>query len=151
MTTTAHRINLRGPWEFSWSHDARTRKDSTRAWPPRGEVILPCNWDAEFADSTGELALTRGFHRPTNLDADESVVLVFDGMCNLRRAGLNDRPLEQSDAAIDPPEFDVTQILEDFNVLLVFVDAPPTRLSREPDRVTGGNWGLAGLEIRRLP
>lgn len=67
----AHRIRLRGPWEFTWLDSAAGLTAERRT----GTVRLPAAWTEAFGDLLGTVRLSRRFNRPTGLDDAERVWL----------------------------------------------------------------------------
>lgn len=82
-----HQIQLRGPWEFEWLTP-----------PPDGQLAagrftLPLDWQARWGEVSGIVACHRWFHRPTNLDENEEVWVVAEGLSGGRRVLLNGETL----------------------------------------------------------
>lgn len=82
-----HQIQLRGPWEFEW---LTPPPDGQAA---AGRFTLPLDWQARWGEVSGILACHRWFHRPTNLDENEEVWVVTEGLGGGRRVLLNGETL----------------------------------------------------------
>ena len=134
----AHRINLRGPWKLS---------PGTSAGPER-KVNLPAEWNKLFRSGSGRVRLSRTFHCPTNLGADEVVELVFENWPGPWFISLNQQPIaEFCDASAElPRRIDVTRLLAPTNTLTAETDLAP-----ESGRGSlSGPFGLVALEIRAV-
>ncbi|MBW3539320.1 MAG: hypothetical protein KY476_03550 [Planctomycetes bacterium] len=133
----AHRIQLRGPWDYEWIGGERDP-----AQPTSGRVKLPASWHELFGPVTGTVRFTRWFHCPTNLSADERVFVVLEGVGGRAVAAINDQPLGELANAAAAGEFDVTDRLAPRNrlciVLTLASDAPA---DTDP-------WASVALEIR---
>lgn len=144
-----HRMHLRGPWQFEWlsarpgavDADLAQESPSTSA---SGRVKMPATWQSLFGRVSGRARFRRRFHRPTNLDANERVWIVFDGIGGSGHVLINGERLGQFDDGQSSLEFDVTGRLSASNELVVEIehnadvaDAPP-----------GGLWGPVAIEIR---
>jgi len=164
-----HRIHLKGPWEYDWLGPApsaivspRTPADYARpdeappaeapadAFAAHGRVHMPCDWETLFGPRPGRARFTRRFHRPTNLEAGDSVRLVFDGLGGTSEVTLNDaaitpvaRPAVDSTAAPPALTFEITPLLQPANRLIVEVEFAPGRDAA----ARGGLWGPVALEI----
>ena len=85
---------------------------------------MPCDWQSIFGSRGGKVAFSRRFHRPTNLEPHERVLIVLTGVGGSGTIRLNgDSLLEFSDA--DSVEADVTNKLEAFNLLEIEVEHQP--------------------------
>lgn len=143
-------MNLKGPWDYEWLSGHTPRSEPSTGTPPGsapaagGRIKLPAEWRSVFGSSAGTVRFRRRFGRPTNLDPDERVDLVFDGVGGAVRVLLNGQPLgliRDTDAAA---RFDVTTLLQPRNEVTVDVAFDP---SRHPDK-PGGLWAAVALEIR---
>jgi hypothetical protein len=120
---SVHRIRLIGPWEFAWrtSTGDGAELDGKAA---SGTIKMPCDWQSIFGSRGGKVAFSRRFHRPTNLEPHERVLIVLTGVGGSGTIRLNgDSLLEFSDA--DSVEADVTNKLEAFNLLEIEVEHQP--------------------------
>jgi hypothetical protein len=114
-----HRIRLRGPWEYS---------DPTGTLPP-GRLTMP----APLPYHVGPLRLVRRFGAPGQLDSDERVWLVVEGLTAPAQLTLNGNDL-------DGAEQDVTALLRPRNELVITLAVAPSQ---------GPPWHEVCLEIRR--
>jgi hypothetical protein len=105
---------------------------------------MPATWQSLFGDAAGTARFRRRFNRPTNLDPDERVFLVFGGLAGWVRVSLNGAELGSLSAGHDPAEFDVTPRLAPRNTLDVEVTFDPAAVAGRP----GGLWAPVALEIR---
>lgn len=130
-----HQIQLRGPWEFEW---LTTPPDGQ---PAAGRFTLPQDWRACWGETPGCVACHRWFHRPTNLEDNEQVWVVAEGLQGCRRFLLNGEHLADVDTEQPSIRIEVTTRLRARNQLslqLVF------------DPCASGPTGIAGpvrLEI----
>jgi hypothetical protein len=141
-----HRIRLRGPWECEPLARAIRKSDGhservTQDLPPPGRMILPCRWsEGGLADFAGRVRFRRRFGSPRQLDPQERVWLIFAGVDGVALVSLNGRFLGRHDAQMPVPfEFEVTELLQQRNELVVDVEAAAD---------TGGLWGEVALEVR---
>jgi hypothetical protein len=156
-----HVIRLRGPWEYEplarvWIEAGGRRRESRESLPPPGRVQLPADWGLTLgAEFRGRVRYTRRFGLPTNLEPDEEVWLVVEGVDYFGAVTLNDRSLGDVTSYLGPPvEFNVTPLLGERNILTLDVElpafesgaAPPVRPGRE--HLPGGPIGEVRLEIR---
>jgi hypothetical protein len=156
-----HIIRLRGPWEYKpLAHvsigDGDVRRESVESLPPGGRVQLPADWGATLgADFRGRVRYERRFGLPTNLDRQERVWLVVEGVDYFGAVSLNVTPLGPIIGYNCPTEFDVTDILSPRNVVTLDVELPqyasgataPDRPGREV--LPGGPIGEVRLEIHQ--
>ena len=150
--TQTHRIRLRGPWNCQWldpsGETSAAGTPSDRPGKPTGDsgrVNLPAGWQELVGRGVGcRLRLTRRFGRPTNLDADERVVLVFEDVVGLARIELNGQRLGEILPNQARAEFDVTSRLDENNRLTVEMSWDPSALPQETSRL----WSEVALEIR---
>lgn len=92
-----HRIRLRGPWEAAWI-------DEHTAEPVFQRFHFPGAWRELAGPPAPRAVLRRGFSRPANLDADERVTLVCEGLPESAAARLNGQPLSPSGGRWDITE-----------------------------------------------
>lgn len=136
---TVHRMFLKGPWEVR-----RLDRDE----PPR-RVTLPASWQTIFEGSScGRAEFRRKFNQPTNLDAQEHVWIVFQGVRGAAWVDINGKRVGGIEGGIhsdnETAEFEITAHLALHNELVVqltfWVGSPPDQ--------PGGLWGPVALEIR---
>lgn len=131
-----HRMQLKGPWQFSWLGESGTSRPDL---PISGQVKIPHGWHSMFVGHSGHVQLTRRFGKPTNLDDQESVYLVFYQPVDLQQLQLNqqvlslpaDNPLSQ--------EFEITHLLQMNNSIQADFD-----VKQQPQALFEAVW----LEIR---
>jgi hypothetical protein len=129
-----HRIRLRGPW--TCQPLARLTGDETTL-PPAFTMKMPGRWaDGGLRDFSGTVRCVRPFGYPGRIDPGEHVWLTFAGVDGEAMALLNGKVLGQF---AGPAEFDVTELLQPHNKLVVDVASPAP---------TGGLWGEVALEVR---
>ena len=155
---SGHRIRLVGPWDFTW-REAPESDDGPDELEPRsinptrtGSVPMPCDWQALFGTAAGCATFSRRFHRPTNLDANEQVVIILTGVGGGGKLSLNGSVLTEFTSTTEPVEADVTDRLLPFNVLEVSIHFRP---ATAPEPATGppnpgGLFAPVVLEIRQL-
>lgn len=135
-----HRIRLQGPWQV-----LPPRASSLPAGDSPSDirtVQLPATWRELFGEVSGIAIFQRRFNRPTNLQADDQVLIRLPERCGLvRTCLLNGNSLRES--AGDPHVFDATPQLQEFNQLELQIEFT---LSGEEMEV-GGLWRPVLLEI----
>ena len=134
----SHRINLRGPWDYRWLNGA------AQPISAQGTVAMPCEWRNVFGLVCGTAEFRRKFHKPTNLESHESVVIVLTEVGGQGKASLNGVSLGEFSSAGDLVEFEITNSLSPFNELMIEVAFDP---SADED-LKGGLYGVTALEIR---
>jgi hypothetical protein len=141
-----HRIRLRGPWECEPLARAIPQADGhiemvAQDLPPACRMTMPCRWgEGGLVDFAGRARLRRRFGIPRQLDPHERVWLTFAGAEAVARVSLNGRFLGRHDQPASAPfEFEVTELLQERNELVVDVEAPADN---------GGLWGEVALEVR---
>ncbi len=137
----SHRIQLKGPWEYDWKSVV---VDGSGPEPRSGTVTMPRDWQSIFGDRSGAAEFRRKFHRPTNVESHETVILVFNGIRGQTAVSLNRDLLGEFIGTGDAVEFKVTSLLKEFNELRVEIAFDP---QFEPD-VSGGLHGVVALDIR---
>ena len=140
-----HRIRLIGPWDFTWNKSTAVGLE-IRPTETCGSVKMPCEWQMLFGNVEGSATFSRRFHRPTNLESHEQVVIVLTGVGGEGTITLNSELVADFPSTIGPVEVDVTRRLQAFNVLEVCVCFRPS--SDEPNR--GGLFEPVVLEIRAV-
>ena len=125
----SHRINLRGPWDFTWQQDSADPADQP-AVSKAGTATMPREWTALFGDVAGTAQFRRKFHRPTNLDPHERVLIVFTELRGTGNVRLNESPLGEFNADGGLVDFEITTAMKPFNELIVDVSFDPSRLRR---------------------
>jgi beta-galactosidase/beta-glucuronidase len=109
--------------------------------PPSRRMTMPCRWsEGGLQHFAGRVRYRRRFGYPGRIDSDERVWLTFAGADSLAEVSLNNRFLGRHEGADEPFEFEVTNLLQDRNELIVEVESPTE---------TGGLWGEVALEIRQ--
>jgi hypothetical protein len=133
-----HRMHLKGPWQCEWLSPADVSVASIE------RVKMPIDWRSVFGEQAGRARLRRKFHKPTNLDADERVFIVFDGIGGRGEVRLGDQVLGQVDETVSTASFEITAALQPANELLVDLEFDPSRHLE----MAGGLWGPVAIEIR---
>ena len=144
---SVHRIRLVGPWDFTWREALESGDDSDglEIRPTKsGNTQMPCDWQALFGAAAGCATFSRRFHRPTNLDAREQVVIVLTGVGGEGTISLNGTVMSEFTSSAGSVETNVTDRLMAFNVLEVCVRFSPALESQSP----GGLFAPVVLEIR---
>lgn len=129
-----HRIHLKGPWEYRWLSPADAVPNDV------GRATMPVDWQSLFGETHGRARFTRTFHRPSNLDDDETVWLVFDGVGGNGTASVNDVEVGRLTSSTEAQRFDVTAQLEFFSRLAV-------ELEHHSTGEAGGLYAPVALEI----
>ena len=139
--TKSHRIQLKGPWDYDWKSAV---VDGLEPATQSGTVTMPKEWRSLFGDRSGTAEFRRKFHRPTNLESHETVILIFTGIRGQVEVLLNHQHLGEFIGAGAAVEFDVTSRLKEFNELRVQIAFDS---QADPD-VGGGLYDVVTLEIR---
>lgn len=131
-----HRINLKGPWGYQ-----PLEGNEPGALPASGTVKFPAVWQDILGDFRGCVRFSRPFNRPTNLEPQERVNLLFDGIGGRARVSLNEELVGTIDQLEFPIRFEITSLLQLHNQLQIDVDwsGPATE--------SGGLWAPVALEI----
>ena len=135
-----HRIHLKGPWDyFPLNSGAGASADS--ALPASGTVKFPAKWQDVLGTFCGTVRFTRRFNQPTNLEVEDRVDLVFDGVGGHADVRLNDRKVGSISPTESAARFEISTDLQLHNLLEVTVtwSGPATE--------AGGLWAPVALEI----
>lgn len=135
-----HRIRLHGPWD---ARRCETAGGAAESWAPPLRVRMPASWIELFGAEPGRGEFTRHFQWPTNLEPEERVWLVLDGVGGTGIVRLNGEPLSPSLGSSRTAEYDITSCLRSSNVLLVHLEFDPGMESSP-----GGLYGTVALEVR---
>ncbi|MBI5757295.1 MAG: hypothetical protein HZA46_02110 [Planctomycetales bacterium] len=138
-----HRIHLKGPWQYEPLRRNGSAADSDEL-PPPGHATMPCTWQQMLGEFRGVVRFVRPFHRPTNLDSDERVFVIFLAVGGQGEVRLDGLPLGRLETRDGPQAADITDHLRPDMHLTIDLefDSPDTA---NP----GGLWGPVALEIRR--
>ncbi|MFQ5733312.1 MAG: hypothetical protein ACE5KM_15330 [Planctomycetaceae bacterium] len=129
---SVHRMHLKGPWDYEFlTADGET-----------GTVTMPADWQELFGAVPGRAIFRRRFHEPTNLDDDERVWIVFDGVAGRGRVTVNGAMLGDVASSPGPQRFDMTAHLLPFSELLVELEYDP-----KTDGQPGGLHHPVAIEI----
>lgn len=130
-----HRIRLRGPWVC----EPLARAHNGEPLPTSFQVTMPCRWsDSRLGDFAGTVRFRRRFGFPGRLDPHEHVWLTFAGLTGVAEFHLNNRPVGHWAGETGSVEFEITDILQPRNELVVEITAAGD----------GGFWGEVALEVR---
>ncbi len=105
---------------------------------------MPREWQAIFGLAGGTVQFRRKFHRPTNLEPHERVMIVFTESRGTGEVGLNGLSVGQFAAVGDAVEFEISTLMKPFNELSVEITFDP---NLDP-AISGGLFGVVALEIR---
>ena len=140
---SAHRIHLKGPWDYEWL-------GPIRGVATVGRARMPCEWRLIFGERAGRARFARRFHQPTGLEPGDVVRLVFDGLGGAATFRLNDEllvpPLDRASAPTREPQslaFEVTSLLRAANRLVVEIEFDPGAAPAE----RGGLFGPVAIDI----
>ena len=137
----SHRINLKGPWDYTWW---ATEDSGCEVFERTGSVSMPREWQSIFGDHSGQARFQRKFHRPTNLEPHERVMLILTEVRGQGSVQLNDIDLGEFTGTGQLVEFEITDSMKPFNELVIDIQYDP---SQEPSQA-GGLYGAVVLEIR---
>jgi hypothetical protein len=107
-------------------------------------VNVPADWAADLGlNFFGQVLYTRHFGRPTGLEAEDRVILVFERVDAFGTVALNGLPLGIVPVGGAAADFDVTADLKPRNQLAILVELPLRRRDSAPLN-RAGREGLAG-------
>lgn len=135
-STSLHRIRLKGPWEFEWLGGPPI------AAPATGRVTMPADWETLFGATAGRAVFRRRFHCPTNLEPDDRVWLVFDGVGGEGTVAINGEFVGRLQTSEQPQRLDVADRLQPFNEATVELAFDPAA-----DANPGGLYAPVAIEI----
>jgi hypothetical protein len=138
---SVHRIRLIGPWEFAWRSSTGDGA-KIEGVAESGTIKMPCDWQSAFGSRGGKVSFSRRFHRPTNLEPHEQVLIILTGVGGSGTIRLNGDSLLEF-RAVDSVGVDVTNKLEAFNLLEVEIEHEPI------EGKLGGLHAPVVLEIRQ--
>lgn len=138
---SVHCIRLIGPWDYVWQPSAPVCSEG-RPIAQTGTLKMPCSWESVFGSQGGVGIFSRRFHRPTNLDAHEAVLIVLTGVGARGTIRLNGATLREFERE-DSTEVDVKKWLLPFNVLEIELEYHPA------EGTVGGLHQPVILEIRQ--
>jgi hypothetical protein len=141
----AHRIHLRGPWECEPLRSAEFAESGDPAPSDAVRVTMPAPWREIHGDRRGRARFRRKFHRPTNLDPDERLFLVFEGVRGRAVVDLDDRRLGEIAGGSPSVEFEVTRLVRPNSELVLDVEYDPALDEATPPTTL---WRTVALEIR---
>lgn len=150
-----HAIRLRGPWQLTplarWSVADGRLVAQTQNLPAATETDVPADWSRALgSEFFGQVEYLRRFGLPTNLTADEQVLLVVDRVDWQATITLNGELLGRQTHADGSRRYDITRRLKPRNELRLVVElSPPVSNSavREAFECQGPAGGLVG-EVR---
>lgn len=136
-----HRIRLRGPWECEpLARSAAIPDERLAPLPAKCRMTLPCRWkEGGLEGFAGTVRFLRRFGAPARVDAHERLWLTFAGVEGNVSVWLNGQLLGRHDTGAGPFDFEVTNMLQPRNQMIVEVAAPTD---------DGGLWGEVALEVR---
>ena len=135
-----HRIRLLGPWEFAWDRSVGGETPLVT----EGTTAMPCDWHSLFGSVVGTATFRRRFHRPSNLEPHERVLLICTGVRGRGTVSLNDEQLSVFASDGEAVECEVTSRLQPFNVVSIRLSAGAIEEPQPP----GGLFEPVVLEIR---
>lgn len=138
----SHRINLKGPWDFEWLTPVIDTPNPD--FPKSGTVSMPRDWQSIFGPNAGTVEFRRKFHRPTNLEPHERVMLVLTEVRGGGEVQLNEKFVGEFRSSSELVEFEIGPLLQPFNVLAIKITFDP----QEQHGLPGGLFAPVALEIR---
>ena len=141
-TSEPHQIRLRGPWQVAWLGD----DSPENAVPSFDTVYLPESWVELFGDADGRALFRRRFNRPSNLDPHERVGILLTDIRGEAIVRCNSSEITPADDAPSLQRYDVTDVLQDFNVLDIEIVCRPSAIPEKDS----GLWRPVLLEIRTV-
>jgi hypothetical protein len=152
-----HTIRLRGPWQLEpirrYVEPGRGGDDISKSGlPPAIQCQMPADWCGTMGhDFLGAVRHSRKFNRPTNLERDR-VCLVVEPPRSCGLVRVNRQVLGYVRFGSAAGRFDITELLEDHNVVEIDVEHPElddngNALDDGCAQVPGGLVGEVRLEI----
>jgi hypothetical protein len=151
-----HTIRLRGPWELEpvlrFVKRGFGGYDSPSVSMPRERCQMPADWCEPLGpDYLGVVRYSRKFNRPTNL-RDDRVWLVVEAPRSSGHVFVNNRELGYVRFGAPAGRFDITDLLQDYNAVLIEVEHPEiddggNALDEGSIYLPGGLVGEVRLEI----
>jgi len=125
-----YKIYLKGPWQYFWVG----LMPQTAEFLGEGTVRLPTSWTTLFGNAIGKVRFQRAFHRPTNLEKNEHVFLVFEGVGGLRNIFFNKNEMmaETNKLGRFSCEVEITDLLQPFNQLELVIERNGSERENEP-------------------
>jgi hypothetical protein len=149
---SAYRFLLRGPWQSEPLARVERDESGTLVWsgselPVAGTVRLPASWQDAFGHFRGRVRFRRRFHPPTNVEADDRLFIVLDGIGGEGIVWLNGSFLGKTSAQGSSTNLELTGRLRANNELEI--DMEYADFSGDPG--PGGLFAPVVLEIRSSP
>jgi len=157
---TPHIIRLRAPWQLQalvryGPVGSGELQEQSADLPPAAKAEVPGDWTQLLgADFFGRVRYSRSFNCPTNLDPNERVWLVCEGVDGTADFTLNGTPIFALAGAERSGSCDITSQLRPQNQLTVDVTLLPAGHAEHKPRAAGraglggGITGEVRLEIR---
>ncbi len=146
---SAYRFFLRGPWQSEPLARVEREESGTLVWsgsglPAAGTIRLPASWQDVFGNFRGRVRFRRRFHPPTNVEIDDRMFVVLDGIGGEGIVWLNGRFLGKTAAKGSTTRLDVTGKLRANNELEIDLEYADF----SDDSGPGGLFAPVALEIR---
>jgi len=136
-----HKIHLKGPWLYEWV-ETSVETEASDVIEQSGTVKMPGAWQQQFGELTGKVQLRRRFHWLAKLEVGQIVELVFNGVNGTGAVSVNEQPLGELSSSDQPTRFEITQLLQDANWLVVELEYQDSS-----NTAPGGLWAPVTLEI----
>ena len=107
---------------------------------------IPSDWQVLFGAAAGVAVFSRKFHRPTNLEPHEQVVLHFKGIAGHGEIRLNDVVLMSFPETNGSLECEITNSMQAFNRLEIQLQFDPL----QSPSTRGGLFDDVAIEIRTV-
>lgn len=119
-----HEIRLAGPWDYSDGIEDQWHR-----------CVLPFANDPKTNDPSAT-TIRRKFHKPSRLEAGTRLLLVVESEPKLDRIQINrseadvvnSAAVDSIDGNLSLAEFDISETIEDFNVVSIPLKTPGTRI-----------------------
>jgi len=106
-------MQLKGPWKYQWIGAANSVSEVNLA----GHIKLPDGWDNLFVQHSGQVRLSRRFGKPTNLEQEEAVFLIFEQTTGLVQIFLNEQRLDWTVDNQSTRACNITGLLQENNYI----------------------------------
>jgi hypothetical protein len=109
-------MRLQGPWRLAFV-------DSLQDCGTPDEIRLPCALPSSSTGKCALICLSRRFHKPTNLDREEQVILLLPPGYRAQRITCNDADRPDVRRLGDRAAVRINDILQDSNELQLWINA----------------------------
>ena len=130
------RLELSGPWQLLPVQDFSGAYPAEASWHVQE---LPAHWQEvdALATHTGKVVYRKAFPWPVDQTPEGKVILRLRGVFYRFNVRLNGHAVGSAEGYFFPHEFDVADVLQQDNELIVEVDSPVERSKSDKETITG--------------